>query len=814
MKIVRMLVCLGGVLLLLGSLGRGVSAVEEPEPLTLRLFRMPDPKNPCPFVQAELAVIRAFQEKYPHIELQPFAGITIEGMAMDAAPLLAIAGGTSPDILYVNFRMSHTYIAEGFLYPMDEFLKDKPQELLDLRVAKPIWPVIQRPAEPGGREHIWALPTSLLVRTLSWRKDLFARAGLDPHRPPQDWEELIEFSRILTNPEERTHGLFMNWGGMATSWEFISYLWSAGGEAMLEDEEGNWRAVFDCEMAVEALLFFIRLNTERWTDSAGREHRGSVLHSGVDDIAWAEGRVGMRMMYMGGDTLGRGIDPDLIGVAPVPLSFAGLRSSEVNAMMMGIFAGQKCPRIREAAFKYIWFYDSEEARRIRMEVLIEHGLGRILDPVLLKRFGFEEFLEDAPETWLPVWEYILEHGRPEPFGTNAQMIFTFMTFPIERAIDLELRGLLGDTDEERRQKVQELLTAAVTRTNREMIGVISPQERRMRNNLALIVVIIIVTVFFLVLWYVWKAFTPKGEGIPRGWRFKKYWGAYLIMLPAVASILLWMYVPMFMGSRMAFQDFGMVQESVWVGLGNFGDVLFDATWWASVGRTAYYMLLILGLGFWPPILLAILLQEVSYGKVFYRTVFYLPAVIAGFVVIYLWRLFYCPLPTGILNQIVGLVGIEPQRWLGDPRLAMMAVVIPTVWATIGPGCLIYLAALKSVPDELYEAADVDGASFFDKIRYIVLPYLKALIIIQFIGAFIAASQGAGFILVMTFGGPAEATKVAGLHIFEKAFLSLRFGTATAMAWFLGIMLIGFTVWQLKILSRMEFRAAGTMKKTG
>lgn len=286
------------------------------------------------------------------------------------------------------------------------------------------------------------------------------------------------------------------------------------------------------------------------------------------------------------------------------------------------------------------------------------------------------------------------------------------------------------------------------------------------------------------------------------------------MLPAVASVLLWIYLPMAMGTRMAFQDYGIVRDSVWVGLSNFGDMLVDATWWASLKRTGYFMLLMLGLGFWPPILLAILLQEVSHGKIFYRTVFYLPAVIAGFVVIYLWRLFYDPGAYGILNQVIALVGIEPQRWLGDPRLAMFAVVIPVVWASVGPGCLIYLAALKSVPDELYEAADVDGASFFDKIRYIVIPYLKPLIIIQFIGAFIAASQGAGFILVMTFGGPAEATRVAGLHIFQEAFLALRFGMATAMAWFLGIMLIGFTVWQLKILSRMEFRAAGTMKKTG
>jgi multiple sugar transport system permease protein len=124
---------------------------------------------------------------------------------------------------------------------------------------------------------------------------------------------------------------------------------------------------------------------------------------------------------------------------------------------------------------------------------------------------------------------------------------------------------------------------------------------------------------------------------------------------------------------------------------------------------------------------------------------------------------------------------------------------------MGPGSLIYLAALKGIPDELYEAADIDGAGFFQKIFTIVIPNLKALIIIQFIAAFIASAQQSGFILVMTFGGPNEATRVADLLIFEKAYLYLEFGIATTMAWILGMLLMGFTVIQLRKLSRMEFK---------
>jgi multiple sugar transport system permease protein len=138
---------------------------------------------------------------------------------------------------------------------------------------------------------------------------------------------------------------------------------------------------------------------------------------------------------------------------------------------------------------------------------------------------------------------------------------------------------------------------------------------------------------------------------------------------------------------------------------------------------------------------------------------------------------------------------------------MLCVVLPMVWAGAGPGCLIYLAALESVPDEMYEAADMDGASTWHKIAYITLPYLKPLIIINFVGAFIGAFQAMQQVFVMTGGGPAHATYLIGLEIWYNAFMYLKFGYATAEAWILGTMLIGFTVYQLQILKRVKFTTA-------
>ena len=150
---------------------------------------------------------------------------------------------------------------------------------------------------------------------------------------------------------------------------------------------------------------------------------------------------------------------------------------------------------------------------------------------------------------------------------------------------------------------------------------------------------------------------------------------------------------------------------------------------------------------------------------------------------------------------------EAYHWLADPDTAMVSCVIPMIWAGMGPGCLIYLAALKGIPDDFYEAADVDGATFIDKIIFVVFPILKPLILINFVGAFIGSFYNAtGNILVMT--GGAANTEVAGLHIWYKAFTFLQFGPATAAAWMLGVILVGFTVQQLRLLARVEFRAGG------
>ncbi len=788
---------------------------KTPKKVLLKVFELPDPRKTDAYSRANLAVVEAFRKKFPHIELRAFSGIQIENMDLDAGPLMAIAGGVAPDILYVNFRQSDTYIQNNFLYPLDEFLAGEAPAALELRVEKPVWQVIRRTRKGEKEAKTWMLPYETLVRVLMYRKDVFQKAGLDPDKPPRNWDEFYRYARLLTDPASGAWGTVLASGPQA-AYDWLPFLWAAGGDAVTYDPvKQEWRASFAGEAGADAMEFYLKLVTTRWKDNRGREQTGFALREGDWGYMWQEGKIGMRMDYLSQQNMGGVYDPNLYAFAPSPAGPSGRGGSEINCRMMGIFSGAGVSNnsgvgdrdpvaVRQAAWEYIRFYDSEEARLIRMKIMVDSGYGRMQNPVFLKRYGYEEYLRYAPAGWLETFETAMREGRPEPFGDNCQKVYEYMTHPLEELVSLGLKGRLPEDPEKLRELILSTLNKGEARTNQEMIGRIPPELKVKRERLATLIAALILLAFSFTLWRVWKLLSPENPSQGK-LRFNyKIW-VVLLLAPAVVTIIVWKYLPMITGSLMAFQDYHIVGASPWIGFGNFAEVLFDPSWWASVGKTLYYMALMLGLGFFPPIFLAILLQEVSRGKMLYRVLFYLPAVISGVIVIYLWKLLYDPSDMGILNQILLSLGLPKSMWIKDEALAMLCVVLPTVWAGVGPGSLIYLAALKNIPPELYEAADIDGAGFRSKLRHIVFPSLKGLIIIQFISAFIVAAQSSDFILVMTFGGPNEATRVADLMIFEKAYLYLRFGLATAMAWILSLLLMGFTVLQIKYLSKMEFR---------
>lgn len=763
------------------------------EEVVLRVQGLPAPGSTDPAGVAGSRILAEFKRRYPHVIIQPAEGLRIESVVAEATTVMMIEGGIAPDVMWMNFRSMDSFTRQGLVLPLDPFLDREKSAGNDILSGIPaqIRPVISR-SGPEGDRHIYGLPSQLLVMGLFFNRELFRQAGL-PDRAPRDWAELQEFSRRITALGNGVKGLFMN-SGTSASWSLMSFLWSAGGEAVQEVGPDDWRAVFNTPEAVEAFLFYYQLV----------EIDRSVLRLSRSLSAQEQKDVGMVFNYVG-DTIK--LDSEIWGFGPVPKGPTGLRGSEINAGILGIFSGVKDPAKQEAAWNYIRFITGPEAERIQVDTLVELGQADRINPVTLRRLGLERYLALIPKGVEEDFHEALLNGRPEPFGRNCNLVYTEMTYPLDQILlssSIRAAWLAGDR-EAARAEAGRILDRAVGLTNERMLGHVAPGDMKMRRMVALLVVAVIVVAFAFVGRIVFLAFSRNAALMNRPVNSRSV-VPWLCLFPALALIFIWHYVPLARGTLMAFLDYRIVLESTFVGLDNFALVLFDRTFWNGLLATLHFAAWTLTVGFIVPIALAYSLHLIPRGRIFFRTVYYLPAVISGTAVFFLWRELFGA--EGVLNEILRFAGFEARRaWTEDPNLAMLSCVIPGIWAGAGPGCLIYLAALKTIPEEQFEACELDGAGFFLMTRTIVFPALKPLIAINFIGVVAAAFHGATNILIMTGGGPNGRTEVVALLIFFEAFTRLRFGPATAMAWIIGSLLVGFTVFQLKRLSQMEFRTA-------
>jgi multiple sugar transport system permease protein len=268
------------------------------------------------------------------------------------------------------------------------------------------------------------------------------------------------------------------------------------------------------------------------------------------------------------------------------------------------------------------------------------------------------------------------------------------------------------------------------------------------------------------------------------------------------------WIPIGRALVMSVQDTNLVTDPVFVGLENFVRVLNDPLFGKAVANTAFFALLALVFGYPIPLLLAVLMSELRRARGPLSVLAYLPVVIPPVVAVLLWKTFYDPRPTGVFNTVLGWFGIGPLPWLQSGVTAMPSLVLEATWAAAGGTVIIYLAALHSVPPELYDAAEVDGASIWQKVRNVTLPHLRGILLITLILQIIATSQVFLEPFLFTAGGPANATMTVLLLIYKYAFqnsIGGDYGAATALS----VMLAAF----LAVLSAAYLRLTRSWSTT-
>ncbi len=823
-----------------------------------------------PIASPERATTRAyneFQRLHPDVRLEPFSSLRLESggaRGMESTKLLCFAANIGPDVVHIPVANVLSYAKNGFVMDLSEFIgcdKDGDGYISDDEATWEPWrsipPVFRHAVTIDGKPY--AIPTHAIIESLVYRKDLLdqlLRQSKVKH-PPQTWGELLYLCQKATQ-----HGLGMggtrfgrrgiHLNGGRGIWDAL--IWSSGAQFIeptgRKDPE-QCRASFASSQGQAATEFFWRMSWAPWVSDPRRDEatgdyepinlsladvqRGSIVmpdrreirfeagkvHWGVargtapgDDVdilnALAEGEVvflfGQPGYIFRNAFLRTGISTRQLGFCAVPAGPAPdgrpvvVEQREFWGLSRALLSDSKR---RQAAFDVLsWLYLQLSVNEVRQ--LVEEGHADIVAPAMLRRADYAEYADQVPA------------HLAEAFGTVEQLKVAGPFAPAWGAVREELiEGVLAQLIASKDYDFRRGLKAAQEQANRTVLAatkspasVESHQSTRILIGLLVLIPIVLLAIGIKAIRAthldsraVVKVGTSRGVTstlVP-----------WLLLLPALGLIALWSYYPMIKGSVMSFQDYSIAGQSKWVGLENFFIVLGDPRFYKFILITCKFTFWSLVLGFLSPIALALLLDEVPHFKFSFRMVYLLPNVCAGLVIVFLWKMMFYPTEAGFLNSLMLRMRLlrEPLRFYQDPDMALLCCIIPGVWASAGIGSLIYLAALKGVGNELYEAAEMDGATLWRRLWHITLPTIKPLILIQFVGAFIGTVQTMGNIFVMTGGGPDGETTVLALKIWKDAFVYLDFGRSTATAWMLGSALIGFTIWQLRLLRRVEFRRA-------
>lgn len=270
--------------------------------------------------------------------------------------------------------------------------------------------------------------------------------------------------------------------------------------------------------------------------------------------------------------------------------------------------------------------------------------------------------------------------------------------------------------------------------------------------------------------------------------------AYLFILPWIIGFLVFTIGPMLASLYFSFTKYNIIDPPQWVGLSNFIKLFKDELFIQSIKVTLKYAVMALPLNLIVGFFLAVLLNQKVVAVNVWRTLYFLPSVIAGVAVALVWQRIFNP-RIGIVNPFLKNIGIQsPPRWLNDPAWAVPSLVIMSLWS-VGGGMIMYLAGLQGISSDLYDSAKVDGANALQRFWHVTIPMMTPVIFYNLIMGLISTFQYFTQVYVITSGegGPAWATLFYNLYLYKNAFKYHDMGYASAMAWVLFLVVLGLTI---------------------
>jgi len=275
--------------------------------------------------------------------------------------------------------------------------------------------------------------------------------------------------------------------------------------------------------------------------------------------------------------------------------------------------------------------------------------------------------------------------------------------------------------------------------------------------------------------------------------------AYLFLLIPMLFLLIFTILPSIGALYLSFTKYNVFQPIEWIGLDNYIKALTNAKFLQAMKNTVYFWALVTPALVILPIFVAVLINQKIPGVKYFRLIYYFPVLVSVVVTAFLWRWMFNV--DGIMNFFLNMFGIDSIGWLADPKWVIPSLAVVTIWQGFGYYALFYLAGLQSIPKDLYESADLDGANFFQKTIYITIPMLRRIIFFVAVVSTMSAFKELTLMLTMTNGGPLGASTTVVLLVFKEAFENLNMGYASAISFLLFIVILIITLINQKLIDK-------------
>jgi len=767
------------------------------------------------------AVIHEFERRHPDIDVKP---LSMGAGAMDPQKLMtSIVGNVAPDIINQDRFTLSDWASKGAFRSLDDLLqRDKDKDPLCPKQDQ-YYPAPWSEAQFEGK--IYGIPTGADDRVLYYNKKIFREsadklraAGCDPDRPPRTWSEMLKYSRALTewNPDGtlKRIGFAPNFGN---AW---LYIYAFQNNAKFMSDDGR-KCTLDNPLSEQALQFMVD-----GYDALKRDSKGSgtgyelskAFESGFlsnENDSFILGKIAMKIdgNWILGNPLGRyALNLDF-GTAPPPVpddryNHKGNFATEPDQFITWVggyaLAIPKGAKNAADAWTYIKFATSTEGRTIEAaaQQAWEKHRGRFYVPgVSASREAntviFEKFKPSEPRFAAALKNHIdmMSVGRIRPATFVGQLLWNEHTNALETACL-------------HKASPQQALLAGQKTVQRDLDAFYNRAQYPVVNLGLLPPIFAAVAGFVLIVLIV--AFTRLKLG--RLAKNEAKW-AYLFLSPWLIGFLALVLGPMLASLFFSFTQYDVLNEARWVGFKNYTDMIgtdHDRIF-KAFGNAIYLAAIGVPLGLMSGLAVALLLNTASKGMRFYRTIFYMPAIVPTIASSVLWIWVLTPdANKGLINAywaqtVTPWMGITPPPWLQSADWSKNALIVMGIWGA-GSGMLLWLAGLKGVSTTLYEASGLDGATPKQQFWKITFPQLSPIIFFNTVMGFIGSMQEFDRSYAMKPSsdgpiGPDNSMLTPVYALFQNGFAFFKMGYASAIAWLIFAIILLLTFAQFKLAPR-------------